>query len=69
MRRSPIVPVPVAEGRVQQTEHRIVTGVIERKGGGATITTCRLGQNSSKQWALLDCADTDLATAPLEAPP
>ncbi len=69
VRRSPIVPVPVAEGRVLQTEQRIVTGLIERKGGGATVTTCKLGQNGSKQWALLDCADTDIATAPLEAPP
>lgn len=68
VRRSPIVPVPVAEGRVLQLEQRIVTGVIERKGGGATVTTCKLGQNGSKQWALLDCADTDIATAPLEVP-
>lgn len=68
VRRSPIVPVPVAEGRVLQTEHRIVTGVIERKGGGATVTTCKLGQNGNKQWTLLDCADTDIATALLEAP-
>lgn len=69
VRRSPIVPVPVAEGRVLQREDRIITGFIEREKGGAIVTTCRIGQNSSKKWALLDCADTEIATAPLEAAP
>lgn len=66
VRRSAIVPVPVAEGRVLAREDRIVTGFVERPGGGAIVTTCRIGQRDSK-WALLDCADAELATAPLDA--
>ena len=67
VRRSPIVPVPVSDARVLQREHRIVTGFIERPNGGAIVTTCRIGSREA-QWALLDCADTEIATAPLETP-
>jgi len=68
VRRSPIVPVPVADARVVQREHRIVTGFIERPNGGAIVTTCRVGRKDSK-WALVDCSDTEIATAPLEVAP
>jgi hypothetical protein len=35
------------------------------------VTTCRIGQKKDAgklKWALLDCADTEISTAPLERP-
>ncbi len=68
IRRSAIRPVPVADARVLAHDNRIVTGFAERDGGGAIVTTCRLGKSNDK-WALLDCADTEISTAPLDATP
>ncbi|MGE0395748.1 MAG: hypothetical protein AB7T06_03395 [Kofleriaceae bacterium] len=68
VRRSAITPVPVVEASVVARENRILTGFIEREGGGAVVTTCRIGMEGDA-WKLLDCVDTELATAPLEAVP
>jgi hypothetical protein len=67
VRRSPIVPVPVSDARVIARENRVITGFVEGPNGGATVTTCRIGKTNLK-WALLDCAETAIATAPLDAP-
>ncbi len=68
VRRTAIVPVPVAEARVLAREDRIVTGFVERPNGGAIVTTCKLaGTRKEKNWQLLDCSDTEISTAPLEA--
>ena len=68
VRRSAIVPVPVSDARVLAREDRIVTGFVERPNGGAIVTTCKLsGTRKEKNWQLLDCSDTEISTAPLEA--
>ncbi|MBX3156561.1 MAG: hypothetical protein KF773_11215 [Deltaproteobacteria bacterium] len=63
VRRSAIRPVPVVDAAVLAREDRVVTGFRERDGG-AVVTTCRIGKQGAK-WALLDCADTEISTAPL----
>jgi hypothetical protein len=64
VRRSPILPVPVVDATVIARDQRIVTGIFEREQGGAVVTTCRIGKEQDK-WALLDCAKTEIATAPV----
>jgi hypothetical protein len=69
VRRSALRPVPVVDASVLAREDRVVTGFIERPNGGAVVTTCRIGQKKeggNRKWALLDCADTEITTAPLD---
>ncbi len=68
VRRSPIVPVPLVDASVIARDNRMVTGFVERPNGGAIVTTCRIGKEGDA-WKMLDCVETPIATAPLEAAP
>jgi hypothetical protein len=68
VRRSPITPVPIVDAAVTMRQDRIVTDLVVRPAGGAIITTCRIGKEGDA-WKLLDCVNTEVATAPLEAAP
>jgi hypothetical protein len=68
IRRSPITPVPLVDASVIARDARFVTALVERPNGGAIVTTCRIGKDGSN-WKLVDCVNTEIATAPLEAAP
>lgn len=69
IRRSAIVPVPVTDVGVPPREHRIITGVRERDGGGAVVTSCRLTTGRDAAFVLADCAELDVPTATLDTQP
>ncbi|MBE7451766.1 MAG: hypothetical protein HS111_23620 [Kofleriaceae bacterium] len=69
LRRSAIVPVPVSDVAVPPREDRLVTGLRQRDGGGAVVTTCRLAVAAEGAFALVDCADHEISTATLATQP
>lgn len=50
----------------EQGAGRIVTGIFEHEGGGATITTCKLVYHDGRH-DLADCKDAVVSTAPAGA--
>ncbi len=71
LRRSAIMPVPVIDATVAPRDGRIVTGLRERDGGGAVVTTCRLTVAKDASFVLADCAELEISTATISsaAPP
>jgi len=69
VRRSAIVPVPVTDGAVPPRDDRIITGLRERDGGGAIVTSCRLSAGRDAVFVLADCAELAIPTATIDTQP